>query len=72
MTDPKPDEKPTDDKPVDESGALAKLKTLLNEVLDERETKAAAAKGDKEKDDKEPDEKRTTPKRSFMQELFGG
>lgn len=72
MTEKKSEEKPeekTEEKPVDETGAMDRLKKLFNEVLDERETKAAAAK---EKPEEQPEEKRTAPKRSFMQELFGG
>lgn len=63
------------DKP-DTEGALAKLKTMIsetvNEVLDERETKAAEAKEEKEKEDKEPESKRTDNKPTFFETIFGG
>lgn len=72
MTD-KDDKDDKDDKtPSDDAAAVSKLKSLFNEVLDEREAKAAAVKEQADKDDKAPEEKRTTPKRTFFQELFGG
>lgn len=59
----------TDDNPSD---AMGKLKSLFNEVLDEREAKAKTAAEEAEKQKKEPEPKRTEPKSSFWTELFGG
>lgn len=65
----KNDDKKTDD---NSSGALDKLKSLFNEVLDEREAKAKTAAEEAEKEKKDPDPKRTEPKSTFWTELFGG
>ncbi len=62
---------PPDDKTGDTS-AIDKLKSVLHEVMDEREAKAAAAKEEKEKDDNNPDTKRTDDKPTIFQTLFGG
>lgn len=56
--------------PTDEQKGF--LKSILNEVLDEREAKKADADAEKKKDDDAPEAKRTTPKPTIIQTLFGG
>lgn len=54
-----------------ENDAKAKIKALFNEVLDEREAKAAAARETEEKEKETPENKRTAEKPTLMQTLFG-
>lgn len=70
MTDPKED--PKEDSKQDADNAVTKLKALFNEVLDEREAKATAAREEAEKEKKTPEPKRTGEQPTFFQQLFGG
>lgn len=58
--------------PADEKQTEATLKRWFNEVLDERETKAAAAREEAEKKAKEEAEKaRTKGPAGFLESLIG-